>query len=134
MQIYYKIKQINTKQFAFFPDKYVNGEGVAVKAEFEFKVHSSLMSIVCVSKFSFSQREDLLLTSEVWNEFAISPEGFQQLQEQRKVSVDFLQYLATISTGTSRGIIHAKTEGTVLNAIVLPPINLKEIIKNDLYI
>ena len=42
--------------------------------------------------------------------------------------------MATIVVGTVRGIIHAKTEGTVLNAIVLPPINLTEIIKDDILI
>ena len=40
--------------------------------------------------------------------------------------------MATIATGTARGIIHAKSEGTVLSAIILPPINLIEAIKDDL--
>lgn len=37
---------------------------------------------------------------------------------------EFLRYLATISVGTARGIQHAKTQGTILNALVIPPINL----------
>ena len=45
--------------------------------------------------------------------------------------VDFLRYLATIATGTVRGIIHTKTENTVLNSVVVPPINLVEAIKED---
>ena len=40
--------------------------------------------------------------------------------------------MGSISVGTLRGIIHTKTEGTVLNTIVLPPINLDEIINKDL--
>ena len=43
----------------------------------------------------------------------------------------FLRYLATIATGTMRGIIHTKTESTALNPIVLPPLNLVETIKDD---
>ncbi len=31
-----------------------------------------------------------------------------------------------------RGVIHAKTEGTILNPVVIPPINLEEMVKNDL--
>lgn len=40
--------------------------------------------------------------------------------------------MATIVTGTARGIIHAKSEGTLLAGIILPPINVMELIKNDL--
>ena len=40
--------------------------------------------------------------------------------------------MGTIVVGAARGIIHAKTEGTILNSVILPPINLVEIIKDDL--
>ena len=133
MVIPYRIIQIKTQQFALFHEKYVNGEGVAVKAEYEFKVHSTLCNVVCISSFNYSQGENLLMTIQLDCTFAVSQEGFQQLQESRMIPVGFLQYLATICTGTARGVIHAKTEGTVLNTVVLPPINLLEIIKDDLH-
>ena len=66
--------------------------------------------------------------------FAIAPEGIAEIQSKGSVPVDFLRYMGTIAVGAARGIIHAKTEGTVLNSIVLPPINLVEIIKDDLVI
>lgn len=31
-----------------------------------------------------------------------------------------------------RGVIHEKTEGTIINPVVIPPINLEEMVKNDL--
>lgn len=133
MLIPYKINQIKTQQFALFPEKFVNGNGVAVKAEYEFKVHTDLCTVLCVSKFSYSQDDNLLLTTQIDCTFGVSQDGFQELHQSRTIPAGFLQYLATISTGTARGIIHTKTEGTVLNSVVLPPINLLEIIKDDLH-
>lgn len=132
MNIPYRIKQIVTKQFAYFPEKFVNGKGIELNVGFDFKVHADLKNIMCISKFSYSQEENLLMTTEIECIFDISSEGFQQLQKEKKVSASFLQYLATIATGTARGIIHSRTEGTVINSIVLPPINLTTIIKEDL--
>lgn len=66
--------------------------------------------------------------------FAIAPEGMVEIQNKGSVPVDFLRYMGTIAVGAARGVIHSKTEGTVLNAVVLPPINLVEIIKEDLLV
>ena len=64
--------------------------------------------------------------------FAIAPEGVSEIKAKGTVPVDFLRYMGTIVVGAARGIIHTKTEGTVLNSVILPPINLVEIIKEDL--
>lgn len=44
---------------------------------------------------------------------------------------EVLQYLATIAVGTSRGEIHARCEAvqSILQDVVLPPINLTQVIK-----
>ena len=131
MSIPFRISQIKTQQFAIFPDFLVNGEKVLVTSEFNFSVNKTLSSVRCISKYSYTQAEKLLLTTEIACFFDISQDGSKELKEQGKMPVEFLRYMATIATGTARGIIHAKTEGTVLNSVVLPPINLVEAIKTD---
>lgn len=130
----YKIQQINTLQFAFFPDKFINGNSVQTNVSFNFGYSTSLDSIRCIASIDFMQEESLVLATKVQCIFHIAPEGIEELKKEHKIPVGFLQYMATIVVGTIRGIIHAKTEGTVLNAIVLPPINLTEIIKDDILI
>lgn len=127
----FRIRQIKTQQFAMFPDLLINGNNVAVKSEFNFGVNSEVKDIFCITRMTYSQDEKLLLTTEVICFFEISEEGSKQLIEQGRIEVDFLRYLATIATGTVRGIIHTKTENTSLNPIVLPPINLVDAIKED---
>lgn len=128
----YRISGIKTTQFALFPEKFINGREITVQTSFTFGYSEGLDSIRCISNFEYIQDEDILMISEIQCTFDISPEGSAELKELRKVPVDFLRYMATIATGTARGIIHAKSEGTILSAIILPPINLIEAIKNDL--
>lgn len=132
MAIPFRIRQIKTQQFAMFPEKVNNGEQVTVQSEFGFAGTDDLSSIRCISKFSYSQGETLLLTTEVHSIFDVNEEGRNEIFEKGRIEVGFLRYLATIVTGTVRGIIHTKTENTALNPIVLPPINLVEAIKEDL--
>lgn len=127
----FRIRQIKTQQFAMFPDLLVNGKEVTVDSEFSFGVNTEVKNILCVTKLSYRQDENLLLTTEVHSIFDIREDGTNQLKEQGRVGVDFLRYLATIATGTVRGIVHTKTENTVLNSVVVPPINLVEAIKED---
>ena len=131
MMIPFRIRQIKTQQFAMFPDLLVNGKEVTVDSEFSFGVNAEVKNILCVTKLSYRQNDNLLLTTEVHCVFDIQEDGANQLKEQGRVVVDFLRYLATIATGTVRGIIHTKTENTVLNSVVVPPINLVEAIKED---
>lgn len=128
----YRIKGIRTIQFALFPENFVNGKGVEINSSFTFGHTPGLESVRCISSFTFLQDDKILLIAEIHTMFDISPEGREQLKEIKKIPVDFLRYMATIATGTARGIIHAKSEGTVLNSIILPPINLIETIKEDL--
>ncbi|WP_307758052.1 hypothetical protein [uncultured Mediterranea sp.] len=130
----YKIQQIKTLQFAIFPEKFINGERVQTSASFNFSYNTSISSIRCTATIHFMQNEELLLTTEVQCFFNIAPEGITQLQKEQEIPVGFLQYMGTITTGTVRGIIHAKTEGTVLNSIVLPPLNLTEAITEGMRI
>lgn len=131
MILHFRITEIKTQQFAIFPEKFVNGKEVNVESEFEFGLNDEFNRIRCISRFNYLQGDTLLLTCETHNVFDIREDGVEVLRKESMVPADTLRYLATISTGTARGVIHTKTEGTVLNPIVLPPINLVEVINKD---
>ena len=134
MNIPYRIVKIENNQFALFPDKYVNGQEVKIDVSFNFAYSKDLDMIRCVAMIHYSQSSNNLVILENTTYFSIAPEGIHDIKKEGRIPVDFLRYMATISVGTARGIIHAKTEGTVLNSVVLPPINLVEIIKDDMVI
>lgn len=58
-----------------------------------------------------------------WNSFAT--------ENKLVVPKGFLAHLAMITTGTTRGVLFAKTEGTQFSKYIIPTINVEEMIKND---
>jgi len=130
----YRISHIETKQFAIFPDKFINGDIVNINTKYNFNLRSDCAQVRCASTIQFVQKEQLILVLEIVCYFDIALEGVEFIKEQNNVPVEFLRYMATIVIGTARGVIHAKTEGTVLNSVVLPPINLVDAIRDELVI
>lgn len=128
----YRIESVRTPQFAIFPDKYVNGKDVEVTTSFNFFITKTLDHVRCLVNVVYAQGEDMLLTTDIECIFLIAPDGIKVIKEEGRLTTVFLRYMATIATGTARGVISAKTEGTVLNPIVLPPTNLVNVIKDDL--
>lgn len=131
MNISYKISSLKTSQFVIFPEKYTNGEEVAVSAYFQFLHKNDCSHIICLATIEYCQGDNLLMKSVLENGFDIDATAAKQILDSKAIPVSFLRYMATIAVGAMRGIIHSKTEGTVLNPIVLPPINLVDIIKED---
>lgn len=83
----------------------------------------------CKTDYIFKQKDTLISSLTVYCYFMIDDEYVKSNTRDGKMVVDkdFLCYLATISVGTARGIQHAKTQGTILNSLVIPPINLMSI-------
>lgn len=109
-------------------------KGVEFGTEFSFSGDLEQRLIACRSSYTFRQEAVVLSSLTAYCYFEIAPEYLDKNLADGKIVIDkeFLRYLATISVGTARGIQHAKTQGTVLNAFVIPPINLKEIRFQDL--
>lgn len=90
----------------------------------------------CKTEYLFKQKSNTISALTVYCYFMIE-EGFVKSKTENGkliLSKEFLRYLATISVGTARGIQHAKTQGTILNALVIPPINLMNMNIQDLVI
>lgn len=134
MTIPYKIERIETNQFAIFPDKVVNGAEVSIEVNSGFSAGELLSPLKNVVNVQYKQNGNLILVLEISCFFTISEEGQESVRKEGKIPVDFLRYMGSFSVGIARGVIHARTEGTVLNPIVLPPINLNDAIDKDIVI
>jgi hypothetical protein len=67
--------------------------------------------------------------------FAIKPESWEKLlNDGQKILVvpkGLMQHLAMLTVGTTRSILHAKTENTIFNKYVIPTINVAEILVSN---
>lgn len=132
MNIPYRIKEIQTLQFAMFPKVYNSDTKTDVQTEFKFFVHKDMLELICISDIYYYQSDKMVLYAQVQCGFSIDGEAAQKLKADNRIPSDFLRYIATITIGAARGIISAKTENTVLHAVVLPPINLVEMPIEDI--
>ena len=128
----YKISHIETVQFALFPNNFINGQQVLVNTNCGYNVRADLNQVRNIISVNYTQDEKLLMVVQLACYYDIAPEGVETIKVEGKIPVDFLRYMGSISVGAIRGVIHAKTEGTVLNPVVMPPVNLEEMIKSDL--
>jgi hypothetical protein len=79
--------------------------------------------------------KETLLILECGCHFALTEATWEQCRNsdnQVKIPKELLTHLAVIALGTARGVLHAKTEGTLFNHHIMPVLNLTEVFKDDL--
>ena len=132
--ILFKLKRIQTEQFATIPGVKV-GEEIGISAAIEYGMEKDTNTIHCKVLFNFISEEKEFIILHVRCEFSVAPEAWEKnFREEEKKYVfpaDFMQHLGVITVGTARGILHAKTEGTEFNRFFLPTVNLKEMVPGE---
>lgn len=133
MEITYNLRRIETQQFAIFPEKLMANNSVKVNVTFTFQVQPVQNLIRCDTNLTYEQEGQTVLILALSCIFELNRESFDTFKKKEEIviPVGFLRHVGSIIVGTARGIIHAKTEGTSLNGIILPPINLMEMMKSD---
>lgn len=136
MEIPFRIVQIVTSTFEQHSASFEVGIDIQINSGYNFAVNEIAHRVRCESLYTYLQNEVEILNLKLVCIFEVEPSAFFALKKDNSitVSVEFLRYMATISVGTARGIIHARTESTPLSNVVLPPINLVEIIKEPLVV
>ncbi|MCH3993381.1 MAG: hypothetical protein LKH27_08465 [Prevotella sp.] len=134
MEIPYRIQKIETNEFASFPENY-SGEGkFKLQIGFQFGAAYTQPVIRCKSLFTGMNDGTIPIFKLVVScYFTIEPNAYHELFKENTITIpaDFLRYMAMISTGTARGILHTKLENGKMSDYVLPPVNLLNIIKKD---
>ncbi|SEM57288.1 hypothetical protein SAMN05216436_105215 [bacterium A37T11] len=132
----FKIRKIATEQFAVLEENFVEGEKVRLNNGFRFGVHKTDHIIVVFANFKFEIQKKPFLLIEAGCYFAINAESWKEFlsDEEKKLTIpkNLLSHLATLSVGTARGILHAKTENTPFNKYFIPSINVAEMINEDI--
>lgn len=133
--IAYRIVQVAVENFKMQPQQLDEKEKLGINTSFSFQANFDLKCIRCFSSFVFTKGADKLIDLKLSCVFSIEPSIFESLYNEDKtqltVEAYFCRYMATISVGAARGVIATKTQGSLIEEVVLPPINLMETIKTD---
>ena len=132
-QVGFALKGIKTEQFAIFEENYSPKKETSLGTELQFKLDQNNKQIAVFLGFEFLQGKKVFLKIQVSCHFKIEEGSWSSLIQENKLIVPkgFLAHLAMITTGTSRGVLFAKTEATPFSTFIIPTLNVAEMIKED---
>ena len=132
----YRIVEIIVNDFNVQSDENLDKNiEINVSTEFSYAVNIPAHRVRCFSKYIYTQDEKEVLAFDLTCTFEVREDAFNSFIKDDKLTldVDWLIYMATIAVGAARGEIHARAEieKSDLSEVILPPINLVEIIKES---
>ena len=134
----FSLKGVVTRQFAIIEDAFNDEEIVELNLNSGFVVHKDEHEVTNFFKVHFTQKKKPFLILETGCHFEISPEAWKEFYDEKKKTLklpkSFAGHLLMLNIGTSRGVLHAKTEDTYFNQLILPPLNVNRLINDDVII
>lgn len=132
----FSLSKITTEQFAVIETNFPEDEKeIGIGMNFRFSASETQKMLGVFTTFTFQVEEKQFLIVEAGCHFKIKPEDWDNLLNDDKTELTvpkgLISHLATITVGTTRGILHAKTENTIFNKYHLPTINVSEVINKD---
>ncbi|TAG09478.1 MAG: hypothetical protein EAZ13_07200 [Sphingobacteriia bacterium] len=135
IQVAFTMQGIKTEQFAIFEDHYAPKKGTGLGTELQFKLDHKNKQIGVFLGFEFLQGKKIFLKIQVSCHFKIEESSWnnfiQKAEAKLVVPKGFLAHLAMITTGTTRGVLFAKTESTPFSKFIVPTLNVAEMITEN---
>jgi hypothetical protein len=134
--IIFSLQKVTTEQFAIVEDGFDEKGNIRVNINFRFAADDDKSMIAVFTSFTFESDQKPFIVVEVGCHFKIAAEAWAQMLNSKTntltVSKGFASHMTMLTVGTTRGILHAKTENTCFNKYVLPTVNVSELIKDDI--
>src|SRR5690554_3971284 len=134
----FRLSGINTEEYAILEEGYKDGEDVGLATFLEFGIDKERKILGSNVKFQFEQEKKPFMIISVTCGFEIEPDAWISLIDEKSnkliIPEGFASHLAVFTVGTTRGVLHEKTNGTKFNDYFIPPINLTELITGDIEI
>lgn len=129
----FSIAKVTTEQFAVIDDCYSPGKEIRLVGEFRFAVIQKDKVISAFSQFRFEQEDKPFIIIAVGCHFKIKEDSWSQFRNGDKLVIErgFMLHLLSITVGSTRGVLHTKTENSRFNQYLLPTINLTDAVKED---
>ena len=136
----FRLVRLSTDQFGILRDMYEQDAPMGVYTQLSFGAEEKEGIVVVSASFRFESENKtapfIILETKAY--FQIKPESWESMfnAEDNTLSLEkgFARHLGVIVVGTSRGILHGRTEGTDINHVILPLINVEKILSEDVII
>lgn len=138
-QISFTLGNIHTEQFAMFEDALAehNGTGEIQNTGNVSVGGNPTNRVIAISVMSdFKMEDTIVMTIKVVTTFQIEATSWNALMDNQIVTLprDFIIHLESIALSATRGVLAAKTEGTLFSGYMIPLVNMADLVKEDLQI
>lgn len=131
----FSLMKVSTEQFAIIEDGFKEKGKIRINTSLRYGAEDQQKLIAVFASFIYESDQKPFIIIEASCHFKITDSAWEDLYKieinSLQVPRGFLSHLAMLTVGTTRGILHSKTEGTCFNKYVLPTINVSELIKED---
>lgn len=129
----FALAAIKTEQFAVFAENYSPKKEANVTTSLEFKINESENRIGVFATFTFENAKKTFIKIQVSCHFSVAKESWDVFKRDNLVIFpkNFIGHLTMLTIGTSRGVLHGKTEGTEFNKFIIPTINVTDLVNKD---
>jgi hypothetical protein len=132
--ISFRLLNIITEQFATFEIENLPDTN-ELKSELQFSINPENRVVACRMKFQFLHQNQPIVVLAVTCNFDVEESSWNTNVLSNHTIVlpkHFLEHLCVLTIGTSRGILHAKTENTFFNKFLIPTLNASELVEKDI--
>jgi hypothetical protein len=131
----FSLLKVSTEQFAIIEDGFKENGKIRISTAIRFGADEKQKLIAVFTSFIYDSNQKPFIIIEAGCHFKITDSAWNEMynidNNCLRIPRGFLGHLTMLTIGTTRGILHSKTEGTCFNKYVLPTINVSEIIKED---
>jgi hypothetical protein len=132
--ISFRLLNIVTEQFATFEIENLPDTN-DLQTDLQFSINPDNRLVACKMKFQFLHEKQPIVVLTVVCNFDIEKSSWDtNVVSDKKLILPkhFLEHLCVITVGTSRGILHTKTENTTFNKFVIPTLNVSHLVAKDI--
>lgn len=133
--IHYRFLKMDLTQFSPDWDLYKSEiPDVGIESNFSFSFNKTQNVLRCATKLRFSQDSGVFLESELQTFYSIDKESIEGMTNGNELVVPrgLLCQFASLAYGSYRGVLYMKTLNTPMNNLIIPPLYLDEVIKEDI--
>lgn len=139
LPIKFALAEINTKEFAAFPESFDDDQPVEIGTAVSFSVDDTENNILLTDlTVDCSIKEKIFIKIRVLFYYKIEEQSWESLKKDNAIIFpkNIVTHLSLLSFGTLRGILFEKihSDETKLSNYILPLINISDLINDDVVI
>lgn len=136
-QLFFSLVKIVTEQFAIIPDSYIEKQESVIQYELNFGLNKDVKQIYVriLIRYTYANKSPFIILC-VGCQFSIENDSWLFMKnkddEHLTIPKNLATHLAMLTVGTCRGVLHAKLSDSQFSQMLLPTIDVTELVPGDI--